>query len=326
MPTVLLTGAAGFIGSHVAQALLARGDRVVALDNFDDVYPRALKQRNLDEVRAAHPRTQATDLITIEGDANDAKLVTQLLTTHKPQGVIHLGARGGVRPSIEQPALYCQVNIEATTTMLECARRCPTITRFVMASSSSVYGNLSTAPFSESDDVSFPISPYAATKRACELMGATFAHLYQMPTACLRFFTVYGPRQRPSLAISMFIEKIARGQPIPVFGDGTTLRDYTYINDIVTGVLASHDRIPEHNYRIWNLGNSEPVTLQTMIDTVSRVVGKPAIIDRQPAQPGDVERTFADLTRSKAELNYTPTTTFEQGVRAQWEWMRKWMS
>lgn len=317
---ILITGAAGFIGSHVAQAVLSRGDRVVGLDNFDDVYPRALKERNVAEVRAAHPNARF-DLI--EGDANDFALVTSLLATHKPHGVIHLGARGGVRPSIEQPALYSRVNIEATTAMLEAARRCPSVSRFVLASSSSVYGNLSKAPFSETDDVSFPISPYAATKRACELMGATFAHLYSLPTACLRFFTVYGPRQRPSLAISMFIEGIARGRPIPVFGDGSTLRDYTYIDDIVSGVLASYDRIPNHNYRVWNLGNSEPVSLSTMIETVSKVVGKPAVIDRQSAQPGDVERTFADLTRSGAELGYRPSTTFEQGVRKQWEWMRR---
>lgn len=326
MPTVLLTGAAGFIGSHVAQALLARGDRVIALDNFDDVYPRALKERNLDEVRAARPRESEKGLIVVEGDANDAPLVSQLLSTHKPHGVIHLGARGGVRPSIEQPALYCRVNIEATTTMLECARRCPSVTRFVLASSSSVYGNLSKAPFSETDDVSFPISPYAATKRSCELMGATFAHLYGMPTACLRFFTVYGPRQRPSLAISMFTERVAKGQPIPVFGDGSTLRDYTYIDDIVAGVLASYERIPQHKYRVWNLGNSEPVSLKIMIETVERAVGKKAIIDRQPAQPGDVERTFADLTRSKAELGYSPRTSFEDGVRRQWEWMRGYLA
>lgn len=317
--TVLVTGAAGFIGSHVCEALLARGQRVVGLDNFDAVYARPLKERNVAEIRRAHP---GPAFEMVEGDAADADLVTGLIRRTRPAGVIHLGARGGVRPSIEQPALYCRVNIEATAVMLEAARRSDGCTRFVLASSSSVYGNLSHAPFSETDDVSFPISPYAATKRACELMGATFQHLYQMPVACLRFFTVFGPRQRPSLAISMFLEKIAGGRPIPVFGDGSTSRDYTYIADIVSGVLASYDRIPAHGYRIWNLGNSEPVTLNQMVDTVARVVGKPAVIDRQPAQPGDVERTFANLQRSKAELAYAPSITFEEGVRRQWSWMR----
>lgn len=318
-PTIMVTGAAGFIGSHVVGALLARGERVAGLDNFDSVYPRALKERNIAEVRADHPQGRFE---MIEGDACDEPLVRAVMEKHRPAGVIHLGARGGVRPSIEQPALYCRVNVEATAVMLEAARRSPGCERFVLASSSSVYGNQSKTPFSETDDVSMPISPYAATKRSCELMGATFAHLYKLPTACLRFFTVFGPRQRPSLAISLFIEKIARGEPIPVFGDGSTSRDYTFIDDIVRGVLASYDRIPQHGYRVWNLGNSHPITLGTMIETIARVVGKPAKIDRRGAQPGDVERTFADLARSRAELGYSPSTAFEDGVRRQWEWMR----
>ncbi len=318
--TVLVTGAAGFIGSHVCGALLARGARVIGLDNFDEVYARALKERNVAEVRAAAP---AERFEMVEGDAGDAPMVAALMQRHRPEGVIHLGARGGVRPSIETPALYCRVNIEATAVMLEQSRRCPSVTRFVLASSSSVYGNLSKAPFSETDDVSFPISPYAATKRACELMGATFAHLYKLPVACLRFFTVYGPRQRPSLAIAMFLDKVSRGEPIPVFGDGTTARDYTYIDDIVRGVLASYERAPRFGYRVWNLGNSHPVSLNQMVATVSRVVGREAVVDRKGSQPGDVELTFADLSRSKAELGYEPSTGFEEGVRRQWEWTQQ---
>ncbi|MFM9958940.1 MAG: GDP-mannose 4,6-dehydratase [Phycisphaerales bacterium] len=317
--TVLVTGAAGFIGSHVCGALLARGARVVGLDNYDEVYARALKERNVAEVRRDFPRG-AFEMV--EGDAGDAELVAGLMRRFSPEGVIHLGARGGVRPSIEMPALYCRVNIESTAVMLEQARRCASVTRFVLASSSSVYGNLSKAPFSETDDVSFPISPYAATKRACELMGATFAHLYKLPVACLRFFTVYGPRQRPSLAISMFLEKVGRGEAIPVFGDGTTARDYTFIDDIVKGVLASYERVPRFGYRVWNLGNSKPVSLNEMVATVSRVVGSEARVDRKPSQPGDVELTFADLTRSREELGYSPQTGFEEGVRRQWAWMR----
>lgn len=318
--TVLVTGAAGFIGSHVVERLLGEGRRVIGLDNFDDVYPRALKERNLAEVRRARPSGALT---MVEGDAGDAALVSRLMREHCPAGVIHLGAKGGVRPSIEMPALYCRVNIESTAVMLEESRKCDACRRFVLASSSSVYGNADSAPFSETMDVSTPISPYAATKRACELMGATFSHLYKMPVASLRFFTVFGPRQRPSLAISMFLEKVSKGQPIPVFGDGSTSRDYTYIDDIVDGVLASYDRAPAHGCRVWNLGNSEPVTLAEMIATVARVVGREPVIDRRGAQPGDVERTFADLSRSRAELGYAPRVAFEEGVRRQWAWMNR---
>lgn len=317
--TVLITGAAGFIGSHVVEALLKRGDRVVGFDNFDEVYPRRLKERNLEEVRAA---AGAGSFTFIEGDITDAASVSRAFESARPSGVIHLAARGGVRPSIEMPALYSRINIEGTTTILEAARLSPDCSRLVLASSSSVYGNAPKAPFAETDDVSMPVSPYAATKRSCELIGATFSHLYKLPVACLRYFTVFGPRQRPSLAFALFMEKIAAGQPIQMFGDGSTSRDYTFISDIVTGTLAAYDRIPRHGYRIWNLGNSRPVTLREMIDTVSSVVGKPAKIDQRPPQPGDVERTFADLTRSRAELGYDPKVSLQEGVRRQWDWTR----
>jgi UDP-glucuronate 4-epimerase len=236
--------------------------------------------------------------------------------------VIHLAARAGVRPSIEQPALYARVNVEGTTVLLEEARKCETCARFVQASSSSVYGNAKKVPFSEDDDVNAPISPYAATKRACELIAGTYHSLYGLPIASLRFFTVYGPRQRPDLAIGKFMRLLRDGQPIPMFGDGSTSRDYTFIEDIVAGVLASYDRIPEHGLRIWNLGGSDPVTLREMIDTIVRVTGIDAKIEQGPTQPGDVERTFADTARSERELGYRVSTTFEDGVRRQWEWLR----
>jgi len=314
---ILLTGAAGFIGSHTAERLLGAGCAVVGVDNLDSFYARDIKLRNLGEI-ARH--AGAARFTLVEADLCDARAMARVFDEHKPTGVIHLAARAGVRPSIEDPALYAHVNVFGTSVLLEAARRTPSCSRFVMASSSSVYGNNPKVPFAETDDVNNPISPYAATKRSCELIGHTFAHLYNVPVACLRFFTVFGPRQRPDLAIGKFMRLIARGEPVPMFGDGSTSRDYTFIKDIVTGVVASYDRIVDHGYRIWNLGGSDPVTLTEMIDTIGRVVGKPPILQRMPIQPGDVERTFADLTRSTNELGFRPTTPFEEGVGHQWKW------
>jgi UDP-glucuronate 4-epimerase len=316
---ILVTGAAGFIGSHTAEALLARGSRVVGVDNFDSFYDPEVKLRNAQALtRGAH----ADRFTLVEGDICDADAMSRLFADHMFTGVIHLAARAGVRPSIEQPALYARVNVEGTTVLLEEARKCETCARFVQASSSSVYGNNSKVPFSEDDDVNAPISPYAATKRACELIAGAYHSLYGMPIASLRFFTVYGPRQRPDLAIGKFMRLLAEGRPIPMFGDGATSRDYTFIDDIVSGVVASYDRITDHGLRIWNLGGSDPVTLRDMIDTISRVTGIEARIDQRAKQPGDVERTFADTGRSERELGYRVSTTFEEGVRRQWEWLR----
>jgi UDP-glucuronate 4-epimerase len=316
---ILLTGAAGFIGSHTAERLLGAGCTVIGVDNFDRFYDPAIKRRNLAEV-SRHP--SAARFTLIEADLCDADAMAAIFDAHRPTGVIHLAARAGVRPSIEQPALYAHVNVEGTTVMLEAARRTAECARFVMASSSSVYGNNPKVPFAETDDVNAPISPYAATKRSCELIAHTYSHLYKLPVASLRFFTVFGPRQRPDLAIGKFIRLVSRGEPIPFFGDGSTSRDYTFIEDIVTGVLGAYDRIPHHGYRIWNLGGSDPVTLREMVDAIGRVVGKAPNIQPLPLQPGDVERTFADLSRSTAELGFRPTTAFEDGVRRQWEWFR----
>jgi UDP-glucuronate 4-epimerase len=317
--SILVTGAAGFIGSHVCEALLARGRAVVGLDNFDPYYDPAIKRRNLGEVRAASPAGGTLEFV--QADICDAPAIRALLERTRPEGIIHLAAKAGVRPSIADPAGYSRANVFGTSVMLEEARRAG-VGRFVMASSSSVYGNSPKAPFSETDDVSEPISPYAATKRACELIGHAHWHLTRMPTACLRFFTVFGPRQRPDLAISLFLNRISRGETIEVFGDGSTSRDYTYISDIVAGVLSAYDRIDRFGYRVWNLGHSEPVTLGDMIATIARTVGREPKIVRKPAQPGDVERTYADLTRSAAELDFRPRTPFAEGVRGHWEWMR----
>jgi len=315
---ILVTGAAGFIGSHVAGALLARGRQVVGVDNFDGYYDLDIKQRNVRETMAR----AANDAYHLaEADICDADAMRRVFESHKPEGVIHLAAKAGVRPSIADPVGYARVNVMGTSIMLEEARR-GGCARFVMASSSSVYGNQTSAPFSEELDVSAPISPYAATKRSCEMIGHAHWHLTRMPTACLRFFTVYGPRQRPDLAISLFLNKAAKNDPIVMFGDGASSRDYTFIDDIVRGVVAAYDRIDRHGFRIWNLGSSGPVTLRDMIATIQRVTGRELAVQARPMQPGDVERTYADLTRSTAELGFRPTTPFAEGVAAQWAWMR----
>jgi UDP-glucuronate 4-epimerase len=313
---ILVTGAAGFIGSHVTSGLLARGERVLGLDNFDPYYERGLKDRNLAAAAAGAP---ASSFEFVEGDICDQPSMTALFSRVQPRGVIHLAAKAGVRPSLKDPVGYARTNVLGTSVILEEARRTG-CERVVMASSSSVYGNSPTAPFSETQDVSNPISPYAATKKACELIAHTHWHLTKMPTACLRFFTVFGPRQRPDLAISMFLRRISKGETISLYGEGTS-RDYTFIADIVTGVLASYDRIDRHGYRVWNLGGSSPTSLEDMVATIVKVVGRKPVIERGPMQPGDVLRTWADLTRSTAELGFKPTTSFEEGVRKQWEAM-----
>ncbi len=320
---ILVTGAAGFIGSHTCEALLSRGAQVIGLDNFDPFYARSMKERTLEQVREAPGASKRFSFV--EADLCDATTMNQLFGDEGFSGVVHLAARAGVRPSLEQPMRYARVNLEGTTVLLEAARGAG-IKRFVMASSSSVYGNNSKVPFSETDEVAEPISPYAATKRACELMGHVYHHLYGMDVACLRFFTVYGPRQRPDLAVAKFIELSRRGEPIPMYGDGDTSRDYTFVDDIVSGVVASYEKVDAHGYRIWNLGGSDPVPLRRMIETIGRVVtGKDGQIriEPRPAQPGDVSRTFADLSRSRQELGYQPRTGFEEGVRKQWAWARE---
>jgi UDP-glucuronate 4-epimerase len=331
--TVLVTGAAGFIGSHVSRALLSRGDHVVGVDNFDPFYPRAVKEQNLRRTVAAARPGSPTDAPSgtgrdaigcfelAETDITDSAALRAVFAKFRPAGVIHLAARAGVRPSISDPVGYAHANVTGTAVVMEAAREAA-CSRIVVASSSSVYGNCPQAPFSETMDVGEPISPYAATKRACELMGFTHRHVCGMPTAMLRFFTVYGPGQRPDLAISRFISLISRGEPITMYGNGETSRDYTYIDDIVAGVVASYDRVGEFGYRVWNLGNSAPVTLDAMISTVERVVGKRAVIRHEAASIGDVERTFADLTRSRAELGYSPRVAFEEGVARQWAAVR----
>ena len=307
--TVLVTGAAGFIGSHAAEALRASGYAVIGVDNFCDFYDRRWKEANL--------KTAKIDVE--EMDITDGPAISRLIGRIKPYAILHLAAMAGVRPSIERPVYYSKINVEGTTHLLQAAVE-NKVAKFLFASSSSVYGNQKKVPFSEEDDVNEPISPYAATKRAGELICHSYWHLYRMPISCLRFFTVYGPRQRPDLAIHKFTRLIAAGKPIPIFGDGSSSRDYTYVADIVRGILAALERCDR--YRIYNLGGSEPVTLSHLVSELENALGKKATIDRRPAQPGDVERTFADLTRSTAELGYRPQTPLSNGLRKFVSWFR----
>jgi len=304
---VLLTGAAGFIGSHVAECLVARGDEVIGLDNFDAFYPRAVKEANVAGLR------RAARFRLVEGDIRDPKVVGALVTPETV--VVHLAARAGVRPSLEEPALYASVNIEGTAVLLEAVRRAGA-RRFVFGGSSSVYGDTAPVPFSEDWPALMPISPYAATKRAGELLCATFAQLYGLRIMALRFFTVYGPRQRPDLAIHKFTRLIAEGRPVPFYGDGSSERDYTYIDDIVGGVRAAVDwtAAPESALEIVNLGESRTTSLDALVALIARAVGKEARLERLPAQPGDVRRTCADVRKAGRVLGYRPSTTVEDGI------------
>ena len=289
---ILVTGAAGFIGSHLTAALLARGITVVGLDNFDPYYDRSIKQRNAREAGLG----SAAPLI--EADITDDAALRCVFDQYKPSGVIHLAGKAGVRPSISDPAGYMHTNVTGTARILAHAHRVAS-SRVVVASSSSVYGNCKVSPFSEDLDVSTPISPYAASKRACELLAHAHVHLTKQPVALLRFFTVFGPRQRPDLAISGFMQRISQGHPIAMFGDGTTARDYTYVDDIVTGVIAALDHAPvmpegEPPYRIYNIGNHRAEPLMTFIKVIEQATGKTAQLELKPMQPGDVKETYAD--------------------------------
>jgi UDP-glucuronate 4-epimerase len=308
---VLVTGAAGFIGSHLSERLVLRGDEVVGLDNFDPFYDPATKERNLAALRET-PRFRL-----VRGDIRDRPLLDTLVPG--VDAVVHLAARAGVRPSIRDPALYQSVNLEGTVALLE-ACRSHGVRRFLFGSSSSVYGANPKVPFHEDDRVDFPVSPYAATKKAGELLCYTYHHLFGMDIACLRFFTVYGPRQRPEMAIHLFTRALFAGQPITVYGDGASARDYTYIDDILQGVLAALDRV--RGYRIYNLGESKRVRLLELVALLEKHVGKKAILRREPDQPGDVPVTYADIARAREELGYAPQVDIDEGLRRFVAWFR----
>ncbi|RMF72366.1 MAG: NAD-dependent epimerase/dehydratase family protein [Acidobacteria bacterium] len=310
---VLVTGAAGFIGSHVVDHLLARGDTVVGLDNFDPFYDPALKRENLAAALAAPGFT------LVEGDLRDRALVDRVLAEHRVDAVIHLAARAGVRPSLADPELYADVNVRGSAVVFEAARAAG-ITRVIYASSSSVYGGNEKLPFAEDDPVDHPVSPYAATKKANELQAHVYSRLHGMTMIGLRFFTVYGPRQRPEMAIASFTRRIAEGRPVPMYGDGTSRRDYTYIDDIVAGVLAALDR--GEGYRIYNLGESRTTSLARLIELIGEALGVTPQIERLPEQPGDVPATWADIRRARDELGYDPQVPVEDGIRRYVAWFR----
>ena len=314
MTTILITGAAGFIGSHLSERLLQEGSRIICLDNLDTFYDPQIKRENLKPLLANNNFTM------IEGDIRDLKLLTDIFEGNRIDIIVHIAARAGVRPSIKEPLLYYDVNVRGTTNLLEMAKNYH-VKKFIFASSSSVYGENKKVPFSEDDNVDYPISPYAATKKAGELISFTYHHLYGIPVNCLRFFTVYGPRQRPEMAIHKFTRLIYEGKSIPVYGDGTSRRDYTYIDDIISGITASVNT--ELGYEIINLGESKTVKLTELISLIEENLQKKALIEWLPDQPGDVPVTFADIGKARRLLGYTPCIDIKEGAGRFVEWFLK---
>ncbi|HNR31063.1 MAG TPA: GDP-mannose 4,6-dehydratase [Candidatus Hydrogenedentes bacterium] len=313
MKRILVTGAAGFIGSHLCEALLARGDTVIGLDDFNDYYDPAVKRWNI-----AGP-TASERFALHEGDIRDEDAVMRLFERERPDVVVHLAARAGVRPSIQDPNLYYTVNVIGGQHMLDACRRYP-VSHLVFASSSSVYGGSTDVPFRETDPVARPISPYAATKRMNELQAHVYSHLYGLRVTMLRFFTVYGPRQRPDMAIHQFTRRILEERPVPMFGDGESRRDYTYIEDIIDGLIRCVDT--PFRYEIFNLGESRTTSLRELIALIEKHVGKPARIDPQPLQPGDVPITYADISHAREFLGYNPRFDMDAGIARFVQWYR----
>ena len=312
---ILVTGGAGFIGSHLVETLLAEDDwQVSVVDNFNDFYNPEFKRANVSHF-LENPRFSLCEI-----DICDAEKLGEVFAENKFDVIVHLAARAGVRPSLLQPELYAETNINGTLNLLELAKK-HGVEQFVFGSSSSVYGINCKIPFAEDDRIQQPISPYAATKAAGELLCHTYSHLYPIRTVCLRFFTVYGARQRPDLAIRKFSRLILEDEPIPLFGDGTTRRDYTYVDDIIQGVRAAID-YTQTKHEIFNLGESQTVELKELIRLLEENLGKKAIINYQPMQPGDVPQTFADITKSRKLLGYNPTTKIEDGIKKFTDWIK----
>jgi UDP-glucuronate 4-epimerase len=311
--TILVTGGAGFIGSHLTERLLDEGHRTIVLDNFDSFYDPEIKRRNL-ESASLQPQFRL-----VEGDIRSARVLDSIFGTESLDAVIHLAARAGVRPSIQDPPLYESVNLGGTTQMLEACRR-HRVNRFVFGSSSSVYGNNEKVPFSEDDPVDHPVSPYAATKKAGELLCHTYHHLFGLKVVCLRFFTVYGPRQRPEMAIHRFARRLARGDEIEQYGDGSSARDYTYVSDIVDGVVRAMDRC--RGWDLWNLGASRTVRLDELVAKIASGLGVEPRIRQRPMQPGDAKRTWADVSRVEKDLGWSPEVDIDRGLELFLDWYR----
>jgi UDP-glucuronate 4-epimerase len=316
---VLLTGGAGFIGSHVAEALLRQGAELTIVDDLDDFYSPNWKRANLEEIR------RAGDFQFLQADICDPVLLRKLFAEMRFDALVHLAARAGVRPSLEQPRLYERVNVAGTLNLLDLCREFG-VSKMLFGSSSSVYGVSSHIPFSEGHTDLRPISPYAATKIAGELLCCTYAHLYRLSIVCLRFFTVYGPRQRPDLAIHKFTSQIESGKPIRLYGDGNSGRDYTYVDDIVAGVLGGLEYLSRDNgtalFEVFNLGNSHPVKLVEMVAALERATGRTAKYSHEPDQPGDVPLTWADISKASRLLGYKPVTSLDEGLQRFVSWYR----
>lgn len=313
MKQVLITGAAGFIGSHLAERLLERGDSVIAIDDFNDYYDPKIKRRNIEKA------LQDPHYELHKADVCDEQDIREIFSRQRPDVVVHLAARAGVRPSLKQPNLYHRINVIGSQHILDACREFRP-SHLVFASSSSVYGGCTDVPFKEDNPASRPISPYAATKRMNELQAHVYSHIYGLNVTMLRFFTAYGPRQRPDMAIHKFTRLISAGKPVPRFGDGSTRRDYTYIDDIIDGVICAVDR--PFRYEILNLGESHTTSLSELIDLIAKALGKPADIEELPLQPGDVDITCADITRARELLGYDPKFAMEEGIRRFVEWYK----
>jgi len=311
---ILITGAAGFIGSHTAQALLARGDTVIGLDNLNDYYDPARKQANLRELSRS---SDAARFSFVAGDIRDRELVARLFGEHDVAAVIHLAAMAGVRVSIENPYLYYDVNVNGTLTLLEGARKAHT-GNFVLASSSSVYGTTTVVPFVESDAADRPLAPYAASKRAAEMLGFTYHHLYGQHVTVLRFFTVYGPRGRPDMMPYKVLDNMFYGREVPLYNNGQMYRDWTYIDDIVAGIIAAADR--PLGYQIINLGRGEPVLLADFVQHLARLAGRQVNLSPAPMPAADVAYTYADISKARALLGYAPGVSVEEGIARLWRW------
>ncbi|MFH1721000.1 MAG: GDP-mannose 4,6-dehydratase [Candidatus Altiarchaeota archaeon] len=314
MASVLVTGGAGFIGSHLCERLLSEDNGVVCLDNFNDFYPEAIKRQNIvDCLKDKNFSLEEIDLLDADG-------LDRLFSKKNIEKIIHLAAYAGVHPSIKNPRLYCEANVTGTVNLLEVARK-NEIKNFVFGSSSSIYGINSKMPFNEEDFVGTPISPYAASKRSGELLCHVYGHLYGLNIACLRLFTVYGPRQRPDLAIHKFTKLIDSGASINMYGDGSSARDYTYVADILNGIMAAFEK--EFRFEIINLGNEHPIKLKRMIEVIEESLQKKAKINQMPDQPGDVPITYADIGKAKKMLNYQPTVSIEDGIKRFVEWYKE---
>lgn len=313
MQTILVTGGAGFIGSHVCERLIAQGKIVVCVDNLNDYYDPTIKRQNIIGLKD-NPSFHFEKI-----DILDDQELDRIFSEYTIDAIIHLAARAGVRPSLENPLLYANVNILGTINLLERAHR-HGVKKIVAASSSSIYGSNTKIPFAEHDETISQVSQYAASKKAMEAYCQTYYNLYKIPTVCLRFFTVYGPRGRPDMATYKFISKIENGESIEMFGDGTSKRDYTFVHDIVDGIIAALDA--DITFEIINLGNNTPVMLKDFIATIENALGKQANIIEKPEQQGDVKMTYADLTRAKEILGYEPRTNLAEGIKKTVEWYR----